>query len=158
MRLIVLLWIIINVYFFFHSLFKIRNGKENECEFIYPLGFLIGVFVYEDLLVYSLYSILVAFISLFFSDFKILILGGLVFWFIRGLGETMYFMFQQFTTPNFHPHNISGHFALLKKFVGNISDQKCFIIMQVLLQTVTMLSLFFLILLLMNWNLINLKF
>ena len=130
---------------------QIKNGPK-IAKFIYGWGFPLGSFVWEDLLVFSIYGSLAALITFFTHQSKIGILMVLVFWFIRSLGETLYFFLEQFIQPQHYPHHLKNHFQLLYFFFGKISDQQAFIILQVFFQIISMFSLTGLILLVLNWS------
>lgn len=133
------------------SFYKIRTGKK-MVEFIYSFGFILGSFVWEDLFVISLYFVIITLISTYFSQLKLALLGFFIFWVIRGTGETIYWFLQQFILPKHYPHNVDKFFVPLRRIFGNISTQQCMIIMQVFLQTITMVSLVAVIFLLKNWS------
>ena len=132
------------------SFFKVKNSK-NEFGFIYPYFFIIGAFVWEDLLVFSCLGLISTLLLVAFADVKAGLLLFLLFWLVRSAGEVLYFFLQQFLEPEFLPHHINNHFVLMRKILGNVSDQKCFIVMQVFFQSILILSIFFLIMLLLNW-------
>ncbi|RJR26825.1 hypothetical protein C4561_03530 [candidate division WWE3 bacterium] len=126
----------------FLSLFavsKIRRNS-NECEFIWWWAFPIGAFVWEDVFVLGLLHAGMAGLALYLGRPEIWIVFFLIFWLIRSVGETLYFFLQQFIQPRHHPHYIDSHFVVIRKLFGNISEQKCFIIMQVTMQSITVLS------------------
>lgn len=133
------------------SFYRIKRGKQIT-EFIYSYGFVLGSFVWEDLFVISLYFALISLFSLYFAQLKILLLGFFIFWILRGLGETIYWFLQQFLRPKHYPHNVETHFTFMRKIFGNISAQQCMIILQVLMQIITMLSVVAVIFLLKNWS------
>lgn len=130
------------------SVSKIKESPK-KLNFIWYWGFLSGAFVWEDMLIFGILHSLVSFFIVFAQNSEIWIIYYLIFWVVRSSGETLYFFLQQFIQPKHHPHKITTHFDQLKKLFGNISDQKCFIIMQVVMQSITVLSLVGLMLILM---------
>lgn len=133
------------------SFFRIRKGKL-LAEFIYSLGFPMGSFVWEDLLVFSIYGLIGSVTATVLDHWKYGLLFFLVFWIVRSAGETLYFFLEQFLEPKHFPHFIDDHFGILRRMFGNISYQQCLIIMQVFMQSITMLSVVGLIILLFSWQ------
>ena len=125
------------------------NGK---IEFTYMWAALIGSFVWEDVLVFSVYFGVSAIVSYFFDSYQLLALFILVFWAVRSLGEALYFFLQQFIRPEHFPHNVDGHFWFLRKIFGNLSSQQCFILSQITHQMIAMFSIVGIIVLLLNWS------
>jgi hypothetical protein len=147
---VLLFWIFLNLYLFFVSVRHIRNSPQ-KFEFIYSWAFIIGAFVWEDLLVFSLFQVLCGTITLLTNDFRLFILLFVVFWIVRSSGEALYMFLEQFIVPKNYPHYISSHFAPFRRFFGPVSDQKCFILLQVFQQTLLVFSLTALVLLLLYW-------
>ena len=129
------------------SVYKIKKNSA-ECDYIWWWAFPIGAFVWEDVLVFGLLHAVLAGLALYLRNPEIWLVFFLIFWLIRSAGETLYFFLQQFIQPKHHPHYIDSHFVVLRKVFGNISEQKCFIIMQVTMQTITVLSAIGLVLIL----------
>lgn len=150
-------WVITNLLLFFFSIFRIKKSQTNV-RFIYSWGFLFGAFVWEDLMIFSFFHFLSTSIALLLNDFRFFLLFFLTFWLVRSLGETLYFFLQQFIRPKHHPHEISKHFKLIKFFLGNVSNQKSFIIVQVFQQIVATISLSLLILLFLYWHILPASF
>jgi hypothetical protein len=149
--LFVILWGLLNLIFFFISVKCVYNSKD-RFKFIYPWAFLTGSFVWEDLFIFGLFHFIYSVISFIFNDAKVALLIFLIFWAVRSVGETFYLFLEQFIEPKHGPHAISYHFEVLKKYLGSISDQKCYILLQVVFQVVTVLSIFSIIMLLKVWN------
>lgn len=143
----ILAWGILNFSLAIISIFKIRQN-EKKLDFIWWWTFFAGAFVWEDMLIFGILHSGLAFFSLFTQNNSYWLLGFIIFWIVRSAGETLYFFLEQFIVPKHHPHEISSHFAPLRRLFGNISDQKAFIIMQVLMQSILIVSIFSLILLL----------
>lgn len=147
----ILIWGIANLFLSVFSVFKIRRNKE-KCDFIYWWGFVAGAFVWEDMLVLGLLHAGIAFTSLALKNNLVWLVGFLVFWIVRSAGETLYFFLQQFIVPLHHPHNIGGYLGPIRKLFGNISDQKCYIISQVSMQSVLVICTLCLIHILKNYS------
>ena len=133
------------------SWLKIKNGSK-VAEFIYNFGFLIGAFVWEDLLVFSVYGLVASIATIFLNQWKFGLLFYLIFWIVRSSGETFYFFLQQFLEPKHHPHFLNHHFDVLRKIFGKISYQQCLILMQVFFQIIMMTSIICFIILVYYWN------
>ena len=149
---LIAIWGVLNLFLSVFSVQKIRRNK-GKCNFIYLWGFVIGAFVWEDMLVLGILHAVIAFISVALNNSILWLVGFLAFWVVRSAGETLYFFLQQFVVPSHHPHNITAHFTVLRRLFGGISDQKCFIILQVSMQAVLTLSLFSLVYILKNFGL-----
>lgn len=133
------------------TFFKIRKGKQ-IAEHIYHLGFILGSFVWEDLFLLSIYFSILSGVTIYFQQIKLFLLGFVIFWLVRSLGETIYWFLQQFIVPQHHPLNVDLHFNIVRKIFGNISTQQCMVLFQVLLQIITMFSIIALIFILKNWS------
>jgi hypothetical protein len=145
---------ILGIVFFFLaiiSFLKVRNSHE-KIGFIYPWGWPIGAFVWEDLFVFSLLGTITTIIVTVLHDLRVGYLFFLVFWIVRSAGETLYFFLQQFSQPTVYPHQLKDHFKTMHKIFGSISDQKCYILLQIFQQSILVCSLVALILLLIHWQ------
>ena len=149
--LLISLWGFLNLGLSLFSISKVKKNQES-CQFIWFWAFPTGAFVYEDLFVFGLFHAGLAFYSVLSANNLLWLVGFLVFWIVRSAGETLYFFLQQFLVPRHHPHNIGAHFAIIRKYLGNISDQKCFILAQVGMQSVLTLSILSLIYVLRRSN------
>lgn len=148
---LIIVWGLENILLATISFRKIQKSSK-ILDVIYPLTLINGAFVWEDILIFGTFHFLSVVIGLLLVDFRYTILLFLLFWVVRSSGEILYFFLQQFIRPKHHPHSISAHFKPIRALFGNISDQKCFILMQVLLQTVLIYALFGLTQLLLHWN------
>lgn len=151
MRIALIFWVLINLLLLLVSFMKVKNSGK-KLGFIYKWGFLWGAFVWEDMLFISFFQVVASYVTLLIGDFKFYLLFLLVFWVVRSFGEVIYFLLQQFIRPRHYPHRIESHFKLLYGIFGKLSDQKFYIIMQMLLQVVLVVSLSLLTLLLLNWD------
>lgn len=138
--ILIFIWGLVNLFLSLFSISKIRNNKD-KCDFIWWWASPSGAFVWEDMFVFGMLHSGLAFYSVLINNPEFWLISFLIFWIVRSAGETLYFFLQQFIVPKHHPHEISSHFAQLRKFFGNISDQKCFIIMQVTMQSILVLSI-----------------
>lgn len=124
---------------------------KGKIHFTYTWAALMGGFVWEDVLIFSIYGGISSIVTLLFGDYKIGVLFFLVFWIVRSAGETLYFFLQQFIEPKHDPHAIDSHFVILRKIFKSLSYQQCLIIMQITFQSIMMLSIVSLIVLLKYW-------
>lgn len=142
---------LINIFLLVSAFLHIRNNNV-RFNFIINRGFLLGIFVWEDALIITLYNLVAVFISYLLQDFRWLIMAFLVFWFVRGLGETFYYMLQQFIENKSYPHNENHEHGFWKLIFGDISPQKHYVLVQVSVQMITAVSLLFMIMLFNFWD------
>lgn len=70
----------------------------------------LGIFVWADALVLSLFWLTLFGISFFYGDKWFLLSGISAFWLVRSLGEVNYWMLQQFIKPTTNePHKLWGN-------------------------------------------------
>lgn len=82
-----------------------RNGFTIT-PFLAPMG----IFVWADALVLSLFWLALFGISFFYGDRWFLLSGISAFWLVRSLGEVNYWMLQQFIKPTTNePHKLWGN-------------------------------------------------
>lgn len=136
----VFIWGLVNLFLAIYSILKIKRNKKG-CDFIWWWAFPNGSFVWEDMLVFGLLHAGFAFLSLALGNEILWLVFFLIFWIVRSAGETLYFFLQQFIEPKHHPHNLDKHLGPIRKVFGNISQQKCFIMMQVLMQSILVVSI-----------------
>jgi hypothetical protein len=148
---LILLWGLINTILAFISYKKIKSDEKN-LSFILAWAFLSGAFVWEDMFVFGILHALGSLLAFVLGGPEYWILFYLLFWIVRSAGETLYFFLQQFIEPKHHPHYIEHHFGTMRKIFGNISAQKCFILVQITMQSIMIISLFSLILFLRGWG------
>lgn len=129
----------------------VRHSEETY-GFIHAWGGFIGAFVWEDLMIFSLFFMAAALLTDIFQNIRIGLLLISAFWMVRSAGEALYFFLQQFHRPDHPPHDIAMHFAPLRRLFGRISVQKCYIIMQIFWQTVLVAAITSFALLLLRWN------
>jgi hypothetical protein len=152
LKQLLIFWIILNAFLLILSFCKVRNSGE-EVTFI-PWAYPLGAFVWEDLLIFSLYNVIASVVILLIKDFRFIIVFSLIFWLVRSLGETFYWFLQQFNQPALYPHseydwNKGGW---VKAIFGDLSDQKYFILYQVGWQVISVLCITGLIYLFKNWE------
>jgi len=130
---------------------RVRHSEEGY-GFIHTWGGFMGAFVWEDLMIFSLFFMVAALLTDIFQNIRLGLLLLAAFWMVRSAGEALYFFLQQFHRPDRLPHNIAEHFAPLRRLFGRISVQKCYIIMQIFGQTVLVAAITSFALLLLRWS------
>lgn len=117
---------------FLASVFQIRQ-KNNVFGLTQPLLF-IGSFVWGDAVVFSLFWVLVSALCLWVNNWYLFLLFQAVFWAVRGTGETIYWLNQQFSTLERNPpQNLLGY-----RFFKNDS---IWFVYQIFWQCVTVFSI-----------------
>lgn len=145
-------WIVISAFLAIVSFLNVRNSGEEVRFILWASG--IGAFVWEDMLIFALYNIMASSIILWIHDFRCALLFADVFWIVRSVGETFYWFLQQFNQPTEYPHNYYAWNCngWVKFLLGNISNQKFFILFQIFWQVATVLAIVGLIWILKNWQ------
>ena len=138
---------LINLTLAVYSIHKIKKDRE-RVNFTWWWTFLNGSFCWEDVLVFGILHFAFALTATIIDNATFWLIFYLVFWIIRSAGETLYFFLEQFIVPQHHPHYFHDYLEPLRKIFGNISDQKCFIMCQVFMQSITVISTICLILVL----------
>lgn len=96
---------------FYLSFREVKKGNTHgTCFLFFPLG----AFVWADAVILSLFWILVSVSFYFYSDFYLFLITVSVFWFIRSIGETIYWFLEQFTEKHHNPPKQFFHYALFK--------------------------------------------
>lgn len=152
LRQVLFFWLAISVVGLIVSFFQVRNSGEG-IDFILWASW-VGAFVWEDLMVFSLYNIVATIAILLIRDYRYILVFINSFWIVRSLGETRYWFLQQFNQPTQYPHNYyAWHWNPVIQWIpGNISDQKYFIIFQVFWQVVTVFAFVGIVYVFKNWD------
>lgn len=122
------------------SYFKIKSLKK-QIQFTWKWSSPIGAFVWEDIFVFGLLFFIFSIATYFLGNPYYFVLFYCIFWLIRSVGEAQYFMLQQIVKPDFQPHNIMYQFSSLEKFFGDLNKQQSMIILQIIHQSIAVLSL-----------------
>lgn len=101
-----------------------------------PGFFLMGAFIYGDVLPLSVFWILVSIACLVLHDLTLFYLILSLFWLVRSVGETLYWFHQQFTPRQWELE----HFVRLP-FYNIVKNDSIWIIYQVVCQCVTVVTL-----------------
>jgi hypothetical protein len=114
---------------------KSRQECKNGCSFtlthwLAPLG----MFVWGDVLVLSLFWFFAGLVALLLQDVVLFLLIVSTFWLVRSIGETIYWFHQQFATVKRDlPHTLLGY-SLVK-------NEAIWFMYQVMWQCVTVVTL-----------------
>ena len=79
---------------------------------------ILGAFVWADLTVFGFFWLALSVVSLFLSDWLLFLVTISLFWLVRSIGETIYWLNQQFSPLNRNPVK---NFRYLKKVYHNDS-------------------------------------
>lgn len=109
-----------------------------------PYLFWLGIFVWGDALIFALFWFVSSLISLILKDWLLFWLLISSFWLVRSLGETIYWLNEQFATIKRNPpETLIGHFLL--------KNDSIWFIYQIFWQCFTVVSLVATIFLAYNW-------
>ena len=87
-----------------------RECKKKNIFGIAPTYYLLGAFVWGDALVFGLFWTVVSAIIILVQDWLLFLLIVSAFWLVRSIGETIYWLLQQFTTIRRFPiRYLPGH-------------------------------------------------
>jgi len=101
------LFIIANIVIWIIAIYK--TSFQHQPFHITPLLAPLGIFVWGDSVIFSFFWFASASLCLYLNDFILFGLTFSVFWVIRGLGETIYWISEQFATNHRnHPHTLIG--------------------------------------------------
>ncbi|RJR24944.1 hypothetical protein C4578_01960 [Candidatus Microgenomates bacterium] len=95
---------------------------------------LIGAFVWADAVVFGLFFFFFSLVSIVLNDFILFLLGISLFWLVRSVGETVYWLNQQFSDLK---HNPPERFLIYKFF----KNDSVWIIYQIFWQCLTVVFL-----------------
>lgn len=121
------------------SLFLLMKGIYESMRKKKPYGetpffFWMGIFVWGDAVVFSLFWFLTSTVSYLLDDWILFLLIVSVFWVVRSFGETLYWINQQFSDVKRNPpEKLRGY-----RFFGNDS---IWFIYQIVWQCITVISL-----------------
>jgi hypothetical protein len=106
--------------------------KQNSFK-LTPYLFWMGIFVWGDAVVFGLLWFLIGLLSYLFNDYWLFFLSVSVFWLVRSIGETIYWINEQFVeTHRNQAQNLWGH-----SFFNNDS---IFFIYQIFWQCISVIS------------------
>lgn len=119
--------------------------KHNPYGLTRPL-LILGIFVWGDAVIFGPFWIITSLFSLLTKDWYLFILIVSVFWVVRGFGETIYWLNQQFSSKvevNNKPENLLWH-SIFK-------NESIWYIYQIIWQCITIISIIFAIIVLRMW-------
>lgn len=97
-----------------------------------------GAFVWADIVIFGVFWAVASIIVLLINDWILFLLLFSIFWVVRGLGETIYWFNQQFSTViRYSPK--SDHF-LVKIFQDNYT---IWFVLQICMQCITVIAVIF---------------
>jgi len=133
-KLIVLFYLFINIWVFINGYRECKNKKNAfaETPFLYPLG----MFVWGDAVVFGLFWLSVSVASLLLNDWLLFLLIISIFWVVRSLGETIYWLNQQFS-------NVVRNPPAKLRFYSIFQNDSVWFIYQISWQCVTVTSIIF---------------
>lgn len=109
-----------------------RNRAFTDTKFLY----LLGVFVWADAVVFGLFWIVISIVSLVLNDWIVFMLITSVFWVVRSMGETNYWISQQFSKVVRNPPEKMRFYSLFK-------NDSVWFVYQILWQCITVISVIF---------------
>lgn len=133
-KLVVLAHLFINLLVFIKGYHECKNKKNayGETLLLFPLG----VFVWGDAVIFGLFWLGISIFSLILDDWFLFLLFVSVFWVVRSLGETIYWLNQQYSGVIRNPHDKLRFYELFQ-------NDSIWFIYQICWQCVTVVSIIF---------------
>ncbi len=133
-KLFIILWGITSLLMFIKGF---RECKDKKNAFGLTSYFtILGAFVWGDAVIFGIFWTLVSLVTLLLNDWILFLLIVSVFWVVRGFGETIYWLDQQFSSVKRNPpENFWFH-----KYFHNDS---VWFIHQIISQCITVTSIIF---------------
>lgn len=112
MNIFFLIFIVLNIFVFLKALYETRrkNNAFGLTRWLTPLG----SFVWGDAVVLSVFWIVASLVSWWLSDWNVFWLIASVFWVVRGAGETIYWLNEQFARDHRNPPESLWGYSLFK--------------------------------------------
>lgn len=128
------LYAIFNFLIFLKGFYESKY-KQNAYGLTRPLLF-IGAFVWGDAVIFGLFWAILSLLVLMLRDWNLFLLVVSIFWLVRSLGETVYWLNQQFSSLNRNP---------IKKLPWHsiFHNDSVWFIHQIIWQCVTVVSVVF---------------
>ncbi len=128
-----IIFTIFNLSLFRKSYFECKNTNAyGPTKYLYPLG----MFVWGDVFVFSIFWAAISTYCLFFSKFYLFFLTFSLFWVVRSLGETIYWFNQQFSNIKKEPPEKIIFYKFFKDdsvwFINQIAHQ-CIVIISIII-------------------------
>lgn len=119
---------------FFIFLKGVKESIRKKQSFkLTPSLFPLGIFVWGDAIVIGPFWVIISLIAYFSNDWLLFLLTISVFWLVRSLGETIYWLNQQFSLVNRNPPEKLIGYQLIK-------SNSIWFIYQIFWQCVTVIS------------------
>lgn len=131
-QLFIVMYAGLNVLVFFKGYYESRQ-KDNAFGLVLPLSFL-GIFVWGDAVVFGAFWIAVSLITLVLNDWYLFWLIVSLFWVVRGFGETIYWLNQQFSNQDRNPVRKSHLYS-------TFHNDSIWFVKQIMWQCVTVIAL-----------------
>src|SRR4030042_3658454 len=100
-KTVLLLYSLLNLAVFIRGFYECRFRK-NAYGLAHPLIFL-GIIAWGDAVIFCLFWVGASFVSFILNDWYLFLLTISVFWIVRSLGETLYWLNQQFSEISRNP-------------------------------------------------------
>lgn len=134
------LWLVVPFITLIAAIIGLLNGYQNttiskNAYGVTPWLFPWGIFVWGDGLVIGPFFVIVALITFLTQDFNLMMLLFCAFWLVRGVGESIYWLNQQFSTViREKPKDV----PFFGKMVG---DESGWFMMQIFMQCIAVFAL-----------------
>jgi len=134
---------ILLVAFAFYSLIIFLRGikeaiKKNNPYKETPFLFLMGIFVWGDALILAPFWFILSLVTLFLKNGRFFLIGTSVFWLVRSIGETIYWINQQFSPLKRNPPEKMRGYKIIK-------NDSIWFIYQIFWQTISIAAIIALI-------------
>ncbi len=107
-KILILTWGILSLLFFIKGFIESKEKKNSFSKT--PLLSVFGIFVWGDAVIFGLFWIFSSITIILLNDWLLFPLILSVFWFVRSLGETIYWLNQQFSPIKRNPpENLLGY-------------------------------------------------
>lgn len=113
------------------SLYELKKGKSTFKET--PHLFWMGIFVRADAVIFGFFWFLASLASYLLKDWLLFLLIVSVYWVVRSLGETHYWLNQQFSSHNHNPPENMRGYKIFK-------DKSIWFVYQITWQCITVVS------------------
>jgi hypothetical protein len=131
-KIFLVAFILFNLFLFFKGLKEIKKGKVYG---VTKFLFLIGIFVWGDAVILAPFWIIVSLLSISVSSWYLFLLFVSVYWTVRSLGETIYWLNHQFT--------VKDNSDFYKSLIGYsfFKSNAILFVYQIFLQCITVISI-----------------
>ncbi len=133
-RIVILVYAAINLLVFIKGFYEAKYKKR--ASYLIRRLFFLGIFAWGDVVIFAPFWILASLVTLVLNDWYLFLLILSVFWAVRSLGETIYWLNQQFSTINRNPpENLLGY--------SIFHNDSLWFVHQIAWQCVTVVSIIF---------------